>query len=463
MFFIFTQFRKKYELFGRFDIISETRILLMNEKRIFYDWYLKFFEFLKSNYSYYNIKKDDVILIESVIYYWFQKKEESKTQNMDDQIDQLAKKGNPHAMYNLATFYSEQGKFSEYFEKLYKMNCYRYFNEYAKKLSDKKGALTILKKSIYFGYLNHIKDYYEIFLEMYEIEDIIKSPALKSELMVIMNSFIEYAIMDQMSFIFDFIYIRNILIQHYNFKAEFKKYLDNNLKEIINYLNQFFKGNNDENKNKIISNFGCFYCYQKLFTFYGFMNFYGVKDILEKNCNEALNIYNYLLKNDEGYLPDRNYLYPIYIIKNKKRMENNYSNENEHKELIVLEKKVLNLFYNVLSAENIKKLPPNFFYKLSKLFRNNAINTKDLILEYVFLNRASNSTIIKTFEDKYTKTKATKKIKEKNKEENFKKIKEAEGAINAGGYGENGMICPICMENRKSIIALPCKHFFCGI
>ena len=218
---------KKYELFGRFDIISETRILLMNEKRIFYDWYLKFFEFLKSNYSYYNIKKDDVILIESVIYYWFQKKEESKTQNMDDQIDQLAKKGNPHAMYNLATFYSEQGKFSEYFEKLYKMNCYRYFNEYAKKLSDKKEALTILKKSIYFGYLNHIKDYYEIFLEMYEIEDIIKSPALKSELMVIMNSFIEYAIMDQMSFIFDFIYIRNILIQHYNFKEEFKKYLDN--------------------------------------------------------------------------------------------------------------------------------------------------------------------------------------------------------------------------------------------
>ena len=24
------------------------------------------------------------------------------------------------------------------------------------------------------------------------------------------------------------------------------------------------------------------------------------------------------------------------------------------------------------------------------------------------------------------------------------------------------MICPICMENKKSIIALPCKHFFCG-
>ena len=42
------------------------------------------------------------------------------------------------------------------------------------------------------------------------------------------------------------------------------------------------------------------------------MNFYGVKDILEKNCNEALNIYNYLLKNDEGYLPD-NIIYILFI------------------------------------------------------------------------------------------------------------------------------------------------------
>ena len=30
------------------------------------------------------------------------------------------------------------------------------------------------------------------------------------------------------------------------------------------------------------------------------------------------------------------------------------------------------------------------------------------------------------------------------------------------GYGEDGMICPICLENKKSIIALPCKHFFCS-
>ena len=457
-----TELEKENELFGRFDIYSEIKTLLMDENRIFYDWYLKYFEFLKFNYSYYNIKKDDVILIESVIYYWFETKEECVTEVMNYQIDQLAKQGNPLAMYNLAIFYNEKDNYSVYLEKLYNMNSYRYFNDYAKNLTDKKEALTILKKSIDFGYLNHINDYYEIFLEMYEIENIVKSATLKSQLIFILNCFIDNIIIDQFTFLYDYIYIRNILIKHYNFEDEFKKYSDNYLKEIINYLLQFFKGNNDENKNKIISNFGCFYFYQILFTVYGFMNFYGVKGINEKNYNETLNIYNYLLKNNESFLFDRFYLYIIYTIKNKQRRLNNHSNEKEDKELMLLEKKVLDLFYEELSVEKIKKLPPNCFYKLSKLFRNNAFNTKDLILEYVFLNRASNSTIIKSFEDNYVKSKASKKIKEKNKEENFKKIKEAKGAINAEGYGENGMICPICMQNKKSIIALPCKHFFCG-
>ena len=253
------------------------------------------------------------------------------------QIVQLAEQGNPLAMYNLATLYNKKENISEcsdYLEKLYKMNYYRYFNDYAIKLSDKKEALSIIKKSIGFGYLNHIKEYYRIFCEIYEIEDMVKSPTLKSELIFILNCFMDLVIIDHLSFIYDYIYIRNILIKHYNFENEFKKNLDNYLKEVINYLMQFFKGNNDENKNKIISNFGSFYFYKILFTIYGFMNFYGVKGIIEKNYNETLNIYNYLLKNDEGSVIDRVYLYDIYTIKSKQRSLNNYSNENEEKKLM---------------------------------------------------------------------------------------------------------------------------------
>ena len=37
------------------------------------------------------------------------------------------------------------------------------------------------------------------------------------------------------------------------------------------------------------------------------------------------------------------------------------------------------------SVEKIKKYPPSFFYYLSKLFRNNTIKTKDLLLEYILI------------------------------------------------------------------------------
>ena len=49
------------------------------------------------------------------------------------------------------------------------------------------------------------------------------------------------------------------------------------------------------------------------------------------------------------------------------------------------------------------------------------------------------------------------------KEENLKIIRDAKGVINVEGYGEDGTICPICLENKKSIICLPCKHFFCRV
>ena len=270
----------------------------------------------------------------------------------------------------------------------------------------------------------------------------------------------------------DYLYMRNKLIKHYNFEDVFKNSSDIYLKEILNYLNNFKDGKDEDNKNKIIKYFISFYYYQLLYTLFGHMNYQGIKGILEKNYNETLNKYNYLLKNDEGFFKDQFNYYYIYLIKNKQRRLNeqsNKTNEKEIKELKDLEKKVLNIFYEDLSVDKIKKYPPTYFYYLSKLFESNTINTKDLILEYVFLNRAANAKLnelkdveYQVFEEKYLIVKAKKKLEEKNKEENFKKIKEAKGAINAEGYGEEGNICPICMENTKSVIALPCKHFFCG-
>ena len=461
-----TSFEKENYLFERFCLGPEIKALIMDENSYFYEWYTKYFEFLQKNYIDYNISKDDAILIEIVIYYYFQKKEQSKTEEMDDKLFDLIDKGNPHAMYNYITFYNDS--YDDYYKPLCDKNYFRCFNDYAKIMpnEEKDKVLTILKKSIENGYIEHIKEYFNIFMLNHEIEDIIKTPNLKSELIFIINCLLDNIILDRINFLFDLNYMRKVLIKHYNFENEFKNNIDNLLKEIMNYLNNFLKGKDDENKKKIKLYFNQDY-YSSLYTLYGNICFLGMKGIIEKNYNETLNKYNYLLKNDEGTLIDRFYLYFIYMIKNKQRKKEN--NKKEDKELIELEKKLLNLFYADVSVEKIKTFPPSFFYYLSRLFRNNTIKTKDLILEYVFLNRASNAKIIKLknvdcqiFEEKYLINKAKMKIKEKNKEENFKKLFEEKGAINVEGYGEDGMICPICLENKKSIIALPCKHFFCS-
>ena len=114
-----TSFEKYNRLFRRFEIGKEIGSLLMNKNNIFYSWYIRYFDFLMENYSYYNINKDDIILIEVVTYYFFEKKESNKTLIMDNKIIDLIKKTNPHAMYNLASFYDTED-YSKIYEQLYK-------------------------------------------------------------------------------------------------------------------------------------------------------------------------------------------------------------------------------------------------------------------------------------------------------------------------------------------------------
>ena len=115
----------------------------------------------------------------------------------------------------------------------------------------------------------------------HEIEDIIKTPNLKSELIFIINCLLDNIILDRINFLFDLNYMRKVLIKHYNFENEFKNNIDNLLKEIMNYLNNFLKGKDDENKKKIKLYFNQDY-YSSLYTLYGNISFLGMKGIITK-------------------------------------------------------------------------------------------------------------------------------------------------------------------------------------
>ena len=459
-------------LLVRIDVTNELYFQLVDEEEnTVYDWVSEFFPFIYNNNEVYNLNKDDILLIEALIYYKLLKDpNNSKDYYFNHNLKILEEKGNPEGIYNLAVLSENKEKSFclEKYEKLYKMNYYRSFNDYVKHLDYGKDALNIIKKSLLKGYYNHIRSYKDIFFMINKFEDIFKEPNLKSELMFIIGSLIDILITDDLEILNDYLYLRKITIKHFNFGEIYKTHFDIYTKEVLNYLMKFVKVGNEQNKQLMKIYFITDEFYKELYTRLGKLYYYGVIGIIERNFKKSLDLLDFLEKNDDIVYGEASHFYMIYKNKIKERKMKGITNKNDE-DLIKLEKKVINLCFKNFNLESIKKIPPSLFYNLSKLFSSSSINSEDLILEYVLLNRAANAPLLRLkeivydyFEEQYLKYKAKKKIAEKNKEENFKKIKEAKGIINVGGYGEKGTLCPICFGNEKSIICLPCKHFFCG-
>ena len=472
--------REKNENFllgGRFDIYQELRFNLYSEKKKeYFSWYSKYFEFLYQNYELYNLNKDDIMLVEAIMDYrafW------RDTTCFLPNLYNLEEKGNPEAIYNLCIFNKNQDNsyYIKRWEKLYKMNYYRSFDSYANVLDYSIESLNIVKKSLLKGYYYHIKKYKEIFIMINNFEDIFKSAKLRADLMFIFGCLIDAIIVDELEVFLEFILMRKISIKHFNFEIEFKKNFDFYTKELMNYLLKFKKGANEENKKIMIKYYINSDFYLELYTKLAYIYYYGVIGIMKRNYDEAINIGTFLLKNNDIFYDERFIYSLIYMskckkrklsqIKNKKGKEKNRINNKDEENFLKLEKKLIDLHYEVCKEDAIKSFPPSIFYNLSKFYRPTA-NNHDPILEYVFLNRASNSTLEKIekysydyFQEKYLLYKSKKKLIEKNKDKTFQKLYDTKGIINIEGYGEDGKICPICLDNKKSILCLPCRHFFC--
>ena len=460
-------------LYQRFDVEGELIGQMVSKEENFLDWYYKFFQFIYDNNEVYNLKKEEILFIEAVL-----KIKLAKSQNeyYFVNLKNLADIGNPEAMYQLSIIYGYKGKefILKYLKKLYKMDYYRSFADYAKMLDYGKESLNIVKKSILNGYYYHIKIYMEIFFMINELDSIFKEPELRKELLFIINVLIDNIIADEIDLLARFLFNRKIFINHFNFGNEFKTHFDLYIKEYLNYLFQFIEGTDEENIKKIKLYFLDEDYYKQIYTKIAQIYFYGVSGIVERDYNKCLKKFNYLFKNNDVLYGDERfsmqYIYYINrnVMKKSKYLRIKLEEPLNNEELIELEKKMINFYFREFSVEKVQIFFPSGFYILSRFYNSFSINNEDILFEYVLLNRAANAPLLRIegysvdyCEEKYIKYKARKKVELKNLEENFNKIKFAKGIINAAGAGEDGTVCPICFDNKKSVICLPCKHFFC--
>ena len=142
----------------------------------------------------------------------------------------------------------------------------------------------------------------------------------------------------------------------------------------------------------------------------------------------------------------------------------NLANYISYEKLKNIEKEIFNKYYSSLN-DDIAMLSSSYFYYLSRLFHKKIGNDGgEKLLEFIYLKKASDYRNIQpsmgSIINIYRKNKS-KILLDKNEKEYKEEFNNMMLYNDSEGYGEDGSICPICYENKRNVIALPCKHLFC--
>jgi len=460
------QLSREEFLFSRFDIFYEVYLHLSIEENDQMNIFPKFIKFLNKNYKLYDINKEDISLIEPIIYYRFKDEELDKLIAIEKLINLAYKEKNLEALYKLTYILKDEDEKEkeEKFKLLYEKKYYRSYIDYALFLSLKnrrKESLEILKIARDQGFFNAGFLYYDIILEENGfkaiMEEAIKNSFTKNcELFKLFEILIDDIVTDKVYSFYEYIFLRKICIKHYKFEKEINEYFDDFTKEILFYLNKMTKLTDKQINNYFFRND----CYPEFHLAFGAFNYYGIGNLLKNNNEIALKHFNisFGATNSETY--NRFVFYFIYKIK-KKLYKDNDEKKTEIKDI---EKKIFNMYHKSL-YDKVSKLSSSYFYYLFRLLNRKIGNNGNKILECIclkksleFKNDSPSSGSIISFYRKYKSN----IIYEKNKDDYEKEFKNIQFQNDSEGYGKDGNICPICYENIRNVLSLPCKHLFCS-
>ena len=469
---------REQSLLNRFNIPYVTHTHFKEEDEDF-EIFHRYITFLKTNYKLYNINPDDLIIIESVIEYKLNFEIEAQDRdNCINNLKNLVKKFNLEALYKLTCFEMDNNdeETEKRFNFLFNKEYYRSYIDYALYLNKKnnyKKALEILNIAKKKGMVSAGLLYYDIFLDNVDfsvfINESINSPfSYDNELFNLFQILIDDILTESVYSFFEFIFLRKIFVKHYGFEQNFNKYFYDYLKEIVNFLMKIVGDTNDKNteeKKKIINKYFCGdENFKELNLACGTLYYYGINNLVNIDLNKALNHFNISYKNSESHSYKRFCFYFIHRIY-KNMYENNTKQNYQYisKEYLKYEENILyNKYISSINGDT-SNLSSSYFYYLSRLLHEKIGNNGNKLLEFICLKRAieykndspGSGSIISIYRKNKSKLLLKKYENEFKEELNNIIISDSEG------YGEDGSLCPICFENKRNKVALPCKHLFC--
>ena len=462
---------EKYSfLFNRFNIPVEVKINLFYEDRELKK-FDKLIKHLNKYINYYKIKIDDLLLVEAMISFQFKNNHLDKAKALEI-LKNLISKENLEAIYKTGIIILKDGfQVEKFFEILENKNYYRSFCDYAIYLyqvkKDNKKALKILQKAILNGVLRANYLFYDIFLNSIDFSKIEINKEFKESLLFIFNLLINDISTDGLYSYFEYFYLRKLCIKHWGLKS----FIDNNLspytKEFCKILIDFTSETKDDKEKKtkkelINDIFQRDDFFSEFHLSCGIIYYYGIENLVNIDLEKSLLKFQISFDNSNSKSYQRFCYSYISRIKQKLFDKDNKlitikENEDSKKQLFDLYNSSIDKSYkNILSS--------SFFYYLSRLYSKKWGNPGNDIMEYICLKKA--------LEDE-VKTPGTGTIISYYRKNKSKIILDKKGIIynsifkkiiaknDSEGYGEDNSICPVCMEYKRNIMFLPCKHQFC--
>ena len=387
----YSQLQRLSFLCNKFDIPLEV-VFQFDQEDTNFQKFNTFLAYLKKYHKELNINIKDVTIIESTFTFKFGNGQNTNVAIKyllslipEEKANTISDKYDLEIYYKVACYLYSQKEYvvaESYFKYLLKANYYKAFPDYAIYLYEQLGegnkALILsqiaLENGVYIG--NNIN--YNIFFSLFNFEqfsfkeDQKLNSFLKRELDILVNNFI----LDDIYSYYEYFYFLKLLkkLKYDNLINEYSIYTEEFAKYIINITSN--KGEEDNEylvsdycKAKILEYFQRNEFYSELNLVSGFLLYYGINKVIEKDYIKSLDQFKIAYKNTHNKSYKRfcyNYIYKVRKKLNEKEIINP-----KNKTLLVsnnkLNKTKLKLFKlhkSCIEEENISDLSSSFFYSI---------------------------------------------------------------------------------------------------